>query len=168
MTKKEVMQQSKNEKKNFDVAADLTINKYRLDDECISHSGIYFNYCDAMVQAKSTMTRKDDALKIITAERNIAIRKEKTLAGEKFTESVIAAELELDKKILQAREELREAQEIYARFQVVVQAMDARRSELDNLVKLFLAGYYSAPAGEAKSSINEQTSKDLRKKLNKE
>jgi hypothetical protein len=44
--------------------------------------------------------------------------------------------------------------------------MDARRSELDNLVKLYAAGYFSTVDGN-KKSVNEQTSNDIRKNLNK-
>ena len=64
---------------------------------------------------------------------------------------------------------MRDAEEVYGRLQVAVQAMDSRRSELDNLVKLYVAGYFSIVdgSGSTKKSINEQTSNDVRKNLNK-
>ena len=36
----------------FDFEKDLSINKYRLDEECLSHSSLYFRYAEAAAQAK--------------------------------------------------------------------------------------------------------------------
>lgn len=168
MTKEEVMSQ-KSKEKQFDFAKDLSINKYKLDEECLSHSSLYFRYAEASITAKSEVSKADDNLKLVTAERNIAIRKAYTDAGAKFTEAVIASELEKDAKVLDAKNALREAQDIYAKLQVAVQAMEARKSELDNLVKLYCAGYFSTPnsSSETKKNVNEQTSNAVRRNLNK-
>ena len=64
--------------------------------------------------------------------------------------------------------ELRDAEEVFARLSVAVSAMEARRSELDNLVKLYCAGYFSTPAnGAERKNVNERVSDDIRKNLNK-
>lgn len=168
MTKAEVM--AKKAKENeFDFAKDLSINKYKLDEECLSHSSLYFRYAEACISAKSEVSKADDNLKLITAEQNIAIRKAYTESGAKFTEALITSELEKDAKVLEAKTALRDAQEIYAKMQVAVQAMETRRSELDNLVKLYCAGYFSTPltSAETKNNVNEQTSRAVRNKLNK-
>ena len=73
----------------------------------------------------------------------------------------------MDSDVIQAKKELRDAEEIFARLSVAVSAMETRRSELDNLVKLYCAGYFSTPsANGAKSNINEMTEKSIRKQLN--
>lgn len=168
MTKAEVMAQ-KSKEKQFDFEKDLSINKYKLDEECLSHSSLYFRYAEASITAKSEVSKADDNLKLVTAERNIAIRKAYTDAGAKFTEAVIASELEKDAKVLEAKEKLRDAQEVYAKLQVAVSAMESRRSQLDNLVKLYCAGYFSTPtaSNETKKNVNEQTANAVRKNLNK-
>ena len=51
---------------------------------------------------------------------------------------------------------------------MLMEAMEARKSELDNLVKLYCSGYFSAPSGTKKSDITEQASKNVRKNLNKD
>lgn len=168
MTKAEVMAE-KSEKKQFNFEKDLSINKYKLDEECLSHSSLYFRYAEASSIAKSEVSKADDNLNLVIAERNIAIRKAYTDAGAKFTEGLIESEVKKDAKVLKAKEKLRDAQEVYAKLQVAVSAMESRRSQLDNLVKLYCAGYFSTPtvSNETRKNINEQTANAVRKNLNK-
>ena len=108
-------------------------------------------------------------MEFVTAEANLRIRKEYAEKGEKFTEAVIASQLTLDKGVNEAKSKLREEEEVYARLSVAVQAMETRRSELDNLVKLYCAGYFSTVKtdGNVRKGINEQVSAEIRKNLNK-
>lgn len=148
---------------------DLSINKYKLDEECLSHSSRYAYYSEAQAVAKSNVSKAKDNLEYVTAEANLRIRKEYAEKGEKFTEAVITSQLTLDKSVNEAKSKLREEEEVYARLSVAVQAMETRRSELDNLVKLYCAGYFSTvnTDGNVRKGINEQTSSDIRKNLNK-
>lgn len=148
---------------------DLSINKYKLDEECLSHSSRYAYYSEAQAVAKSNVSKAKDNLEYVTAEANLRIRKEYAEKGEKFTEAVITSQLTLDKSVNEAKSKLREEEEVYARLSVAVQAMETRRSELDNLVKLYCAGYFSTvnTDGNIRKGINEQTSSDIRKNLNK-
>lgn len=155
---------------NFNFEKDISINKYKLDEECLSHPTLYFNYADACVQAKLAVSRASDKLSLVKAEANISIRDDLSSRGIKFTESIIASEVEKHPNVIKARDELREAEETYSRLQVAVQAMDARRAELDNLVKLYLAGYFAEPHATAQASerVNDRVSDSIRKNLNKE
>ena len=148
---------------------DLSINKYKLDEECLSHSSRYAYYSEAQAVAKSNVSKAKDNLEYVTAEANLRIRKEYAEKGEKFTEAVITSQLTLDKSVNEAKSKLREEEEVYARLSIAVQAMETRRSELDNLVKLYCAGYFSTvnADGNVRKGINEQTSSDIRKNLNK-
>lgn len=148
---------------------DLSINKYKLDEECLSHSSRYAYYSEAQAVAKSNVSKAKDNLEYVTAEANLRIRKEYAEKGEKFTEAVITSQLTLDKDVNEAKSKLREEEEVYSRLSVAVQAMETRRSELDNLVKLYCAGYFSTvnADGNVRKGINEQTSSDIRKNLNK-
>ena len=88
-------------------------------------------------------------------------------ADRAYQEKVRAEDLAFRQS--QAKENLRNTQNIYARLQVAVSAMETRRSELDNLVKLYCAGYFSTPAvsNATKADVNEQTARTIRKNLNK-
>lgn len=167
MTKAETL--AKEKENSYDFQKDLSINKYKLDEECLSHPAKFAYYAEACATAKTNVSKANDNLKFVIAEANLRIRKNYAENGQKFTEAVITSELEIDKQVLEAKEQARDAEEVYSRLQVAVQAMDTRRSELDNLVKLYVSGYFSTVdnSGSAKKSINEQTSNDVRKNLNR-
>lgn len=166
MTKEEYLKKnSNNDVDNFQ--NELSINKYKLDEECISHASRYAYYSEACALAKSNVSKAKDNLEFVMAERNMEIRDELANGDKKVTEAMVTASLAKDSKVLEAKSELRDAEEVYARLQVAVQAFDARRSELDNLVKLYCASYFSTVGGD-KKSLNENVSKDVRKNLNKE
>lgn len=150
----------------FDFAKDLSIDKYRLDYECLTHASLYFRYADAYIQAKQEVARRSDALALAKADANINIRKIMNDNNVKFTEAIIASEVERDKSVLKAREELRQAETVASRLSIAVDAMEARKSELDNLVKLFLSGYYSAPMADSTVDTTNEIEKDIRRKLN--
>lgn len=142
---------------------DLAIDKFKLDSECISHSGIYAYYCEKMALAKTQVSKDKDNLELVTAEANIRIRKEKSESGEKITENLISAYILLDSEVKEAKARVRESEEILAMFSVAVQSMETRRSELDNLVKLYCSQYFSVPMNyEA-----ENSSLEIKKNLNK-
>jgi hypothetical protein len=153
----------------FDFEKDLSINKFRLDEECLSHSSIYFKYAEAQQNAKSEVSKADDVLKLTLAERELEIRNKYSENGIKVTENLIKADVEKDEDVLKAKRKLRKAQDIFNKLTVAVQALDSRRSELDNLVKLYCAGYFSMPNSNDKSrkDATEQTAREIRKNLNK-
>ena len=151
---------------DFDIETDLKINKYKLDEECLTHASTYNRYAEMALKTKTELTKAKDKLSLITAQRNIAIREEIAKSGSKVTEKMIESYLESDKEVLKAKKEVREIEEVNATFNVMLDSFDHRKSELDNLVKLYCAGYYSV-VGNKKETSTETTEKDIRKNLNK-
>ena len=167
MTKAQTLAMEK-ENSEDDFQKDLSINKYKLDEECISHASRYAYYAEASAIAKTNVSEAKDKLELVIAEANIRIRKNLTDSGQKFTEAMVTSMLTMDSEVQKAKAELRDAETTLARLQVAVNAMDARRSELDNLVKLYVAGYYSVADGAGvKKSINENVASDIRRNLSK-
>lgn len=169
MTKKETLE-SERKKKGFelDFAKDISINKFKLDEECLSHAGLYYNYGEAQASAKTEVAKAKDNLELVQAERSLAIRDQLISQGTKVTEAMITSSLIIDEEVREAKSRVREAEDIYNKLTVAVQAMDARRSELDNLVKLYLSGYFSNPNSiGAKNGATEQAEKAVRSNLNK-
>lgn len=151
---------------DFDIETDLKINKYKLDEECLTHASTYNRYAEMALKTKTELTKAKDKLSLITAQRNIAIREEIAKSGSKVTEKMIESYLESDKEVLNAKKEVREIEEVNATFNAMLDSFDHRKSELDNLVKLYCAGYYSV-VGNKKETSTETTEKDIRKNLNK-
>ena len=150
---------------DFDIEIDLKINKYKLDEECLTHASTYNRYAEMALKTKTELTKAKDKLSLITAQRNIAIREEIAKSGSKVTEKMIESYLESDKEVLKAKKEVREIEEVNATFNAMLDSFDHRKSELDNLVKLYCAGYYSVVG--KKETSTETTEKDIRKNLNK-
>ena len=150
---------------DFDIESDLKINKYKLDEECLTHASTYNRYAEMATKTKTELTKVKDKLSLITAQRNIAIREEIAKSGSKVTEKMIESYLEADKEVLKAKKEVREIEEVNATFNAMLDSFEHRKSELDNLVKLYCAGYYSVVG--KKETSTETTEKDIRKNLNK-
>lgn len=166
MTKAETLAKEK-ESNGFDFQKDLSINKFRLDEECLSHSGRYAFYAEAQGRAKSEVSKAKDNLEFVEAEANLRIRKEYLESGAKVTEGTISSRISTDEEVLEAKKQVREAEEVFGRLSVAVSAMDTRRSELDNLVKLYCAGYYSTVNSNERKNSSDQASMEARKNLNK-
>ena len=120
----------------MDIQSDIEINEFQLENECITMAATYFNYADKAREAKSVVSEKADMLKVIQAERNIAIREQCANEGKRVTEDIIKSMVQSDVEVVNVMKELREAEAIYDRISVGVKALEIKKSELDNLVKL--------------------------------
>ena len=126
----------------MNIQSDIEIDQYHLENECITMSSTYYNYADIAREAKALVSEKADALKVIQAERNIAIREQCANEGKKVTEGIIASMVQSDSEVVNAMKELREAEATFDRINVGVKALEIKKSELDNLVKLRCNGNY--------------------------
>lgn len=168
MTKAEVLaKKAKEQELDFD--KDISINKYKLDEECLSHSGIYARYLSAQADADTAVSKAKDNLELVKSERYDALKEDFDKKQVKTTIPMMEKAVAGDEEVIKAKNELREAENVLAKLTVAVKAFEHRKSELDNLVKLYCAGYFSKPNAteEAKNNINEQTATAIRKNLNK-
>lgn len=168
MKKSEVLAKEK-EDEEFDFEKDLSINKFRLDEECLSHSSIYFRYAEAQAKAKTKAAKAKDNLELVKAERYDEIKSEFEKKGIKTTIPMMDKAVLSDSEVIEATNKLRKAEDISAKLDVAVKAFEHRKSELDNLVKLYCSGYFSMPGSGDKTSkdVTGQTSREIRKNLNK-
>ena len=126
----------------FNIEQDLSIDKFKLDLEALSLPSIYFRYADALREARDLASDKKDAVVAVMAEREIAIRESCSINGVKTTESIIKAKVESDPEVITVKKELREANAVVGRIQAAVSALDTKRNEIDNLVKLYCSSYF--------------------------
>ena len=144
----------------MDIKSDIEIDQYHLENECITMSSTYYNYADMAAQAKSLVSQKADELKVITAERSIAIREKLTQDGVKVTEGIMKSAVESDLDIRQAMKELRDAEATFDRLNVGVKALEIKKSELDNLVRLRCNGNYVDNVAKPTRDIKEEGTSD--------
>ena len=126
----------------FNIEQDLSIDKFKLDLEALSLPSIYFRYADALREARDLASDKKDAVTAVMAEREIEIRESCSINGVKTTESIIKAKVESDPEVITVKKELREANAVVGRIQAAVSALDTKRNEIDNLVKLYCSSYF--------------------------
>ena len=141
----------------MNIQSDIEIDQYHMENECITMSSTYYNYADMAREAKSLVSEKADALKVIQAERNIAIREQCANEGKKVTEGIIASMVQSDSEVVNAMKELREAEATFDRINVGVKALEIKKSELDNLVKLRCNGNYVDNVAKPTRDIKNET-----------
>ena len=141
----------------MDIKSDVTIDKYHLESECITMSSTYYNYADMASEAKTLASDKKDALKVIQAERNIAIREQCANEGKRVTEDIIKSMVQCDPDVVNAMKELREAEATFDRLDVGVKALEIKKAELDNLVKLRCNGAYVDNVAKPTQEIKDET-----------
>ena len=128
---------------DYNIEQDLSIDRYKLDLEAMSLPSLYFRYSDLVREAKEIVSEKKDHLEAVIAERSISIREECATNGTKTTEGIITSLVNSDKAVLEAKKELRDAMATHGRLQVALSALDTKKAEIDNLVKLYCNSYYA-------------------------
>lgn len=158
----------KKEEYGEDFAKDVKINRFKLAEECEQHSSLYQYYADLLAEAKADIDGEKDRLNIVEAERELVIRADPP-ATSKVTEASIKAMIQSDENVIKQKEDLRMVKIGLYQLEAAVTALEHRKRMLDNLVQLLIAGYYSAPKTERKADtrVADETSKDVRNKLNK-
>ena len=99
-------------------------------------------------------------MKVITAERSIAIREQLTKDNVKVTEGIMKSAIESDLEVRQAMKDLRDAEATFDRLNVGVKALEIKKSELDNLVRLRCNGNYVDNVAKPTRDIKEEGTSD--------
>jgi len=152
---------------NFDVEKDLSIDKFQLDKECLTHPSIYYRYLQAAGEADRLVAEKKDLLKVTVARVQIETRNRFADEGKKATEGLISASVDSNAEVVEVSNQLREAQETSIKLNSAIKAFDTKKSSLDNLVKLYCAGYFSAKGSQATQPYDrtEQIANEIRSNL---
>jgi len=154
-----------NKMEERDLSNDLKINKFKLEDACEIQPSLYMYYAEELATTKVQKDIIDDKLDFVMSEVELAIR-EKPPEGIKITESTIKSLLVKNSGIQRYKEKLRKAKEKVYYLEAAVKALEHRKHELNNLVTLYVAGYYSKPVGK-RENPRDQARKKLKRNLNK-
>lgn len=152
-----------------DFAKDVKINRFKMSEECEEHSSLYQYYADLLANARTQVDREKDRLSFVEAIQELSIRRKPPKEEPKITEAVIKAYVQSDDEVVEQKERLREAKDELYHLEVAVTSLEHRKRQLDNLVQLLIAGYYSAPKTERKPNTEEtdRASAKVRDRLNK-
>ena len=149
-----------------DYAADLAINKNALDREWLNQGNLFFRYARDAARADVDAKRAKEKMELVYAEMYGKCKD----AQDKPTEASIKAAILQSDEYKAASAEYNDATEEAKILGIAVDAMAHRKSALENLVKLYLAGYYSSPSdekGEATEAAVEKGTARHKDKLSK-
>ena len=125
---------------------DFQIDVNRLDEEWIRQPDLYRRYAVAAADAKQAHEEVKNDLSVIRADVEQQVRRNPDEFGlSKVTEGAIKTAIDLHEKVREAEEAVIGARHDMDVMQAAVGALDHRKAALGDLVRLFLADYFSKP-----------------------
>jgi hypothetical protein len=126
---------------------DVTIDPDALDVEWLGQPGLIYKYSKKSAEAQQELSNAKESLELTSAELNKKIRSNPEKYGcEKITDDVV-------KNTILIQESYKAKNEIYkeAQFEVniirgVMDALNNKKSALENLVKLHGQNYFAGPS----------------------
>ena len=135
---------------------DLRINKYKLEDECENQHNLYNYWATLLADARTNKDRQESKLELLEGKVELKYRSMEDLPGKiKSTEGAIKACIKCDEEIEEQTEKVNNAKSEVYHLEVAVKSFEQRKSDLDNLVTLFVKGFYSQPDGKRRSGTDE-------------
>jgi len=154
----------------MDFENDVKINKFELDVEWEKQPALFEKYARASAEATAERDRVKQKKDVVVAEQRLKILSFYNEQGaKKPTENAIDAEIITNPLCQETAEELINANENVALTDAAKWAIQQKRDALENMVKLFLAGYWSDPKipKEAKEQADEKVTRRLKRSLKK-
>lgn len=147
------------------VTADLfDLDQLRLDRDWLNQAKLVYEYGCQLADARDLYERRKRKRDVLTAELDLAIRKNPAKYGlEKTTENSIASTILLDIGLQQAENRVLSAKHNMDLLQALMHALEDRKKALEHLVSLWTKSYFAepqAPEG-AKELIDKMEDKRL-------
>lgn len=146
-----------------ELSQDVKIDKLGLDEAAAEQAGIYYHWAQEAAEARAARDKADNRVEYRKAEIALNLRRNPP-ANVKITEASIAELVCADPEIIELEDKLVEANKKLALAEGALRALDHKKSMIDNLVRLHLAGYYGDPTG---SGASDSTVSGQRANLNK-
>jgi len=166
-----------NEKSNIpakedlrDYEKDLKVDLYSLETQWEIQPELYMKWAKFHAEAISERDRLKEKLELVRSGLSSDIRKNPIKYGlEKVTEAAVNATVVEDQKFVTANHMLIDATENVNVLAGAKEAVIHKKAALENLVKLWLGGYYAKPeiSEEAKEIVNNEAKEEQKKGLNK-
>ena len=128
-------------KENISFKDDLAIDPDALDVEWLGQSELYGKYAELDAQAKQNLREAEENLKVIRSELMMEARQ----SGEATTDKQCEAYYRTHPDHKEAKEDLIEAEYESNMMTAAVFAFNQRKVALENLSRLVIANYFSAP-----------------------
>ena len=125
---------------------DLRMDKYSLDLECLNQPRLFTKWADKLADAVAERDRADQKVEVVKAEVEQSIRVNPQKYGiDKVTEATIKSYVTTSQEVNKAIEDWIQAKHVVGLLMSAKEAMEQRKSMLEELVKLYLSGYWADP-----------------------
>lgn len=133
-------------KKTSQMELDIHPDQHKLDEEWVNQPQLRFRYGAELADARKRLTEAKAAMTITEAELEMAIRE----SPEKFdlpkvTEAAVKATVLIQEEYQACRQLVINTQHDVDIIEAAVTAIDHRKHALQDLVSLYLSGYFSNP-----------------------
>jgi hypothetical protein len=134
---------------NINYERDIVIDDSALDVEWLDQPSLFMKYARNAANCRQDVDEAKEGLDLAKAELDKDIREhpKKYKIGEdiKITEAVVSAAIIMDDKYKAAMKRMADAKYDLDIAQAAVSAMNQRKEALENMVKLYIAGYFAGP-----------------------
>ena len=149
-----------------DFSKEVSINKFKLEDECERHPELFRFYSDLLAETKSEKDVCFNKLEFMKAEIELTIRKGNYKnAPDKITDSTVKALLLNDTRVHDQMNRLDSIKKELYHLESAMGAIEHRRSKINNLVQLYQSGYFSKPSGYKKENNVDAAQKKQRQNI---
>lgn len=144
--------------------SDARVDRFNLEKAAEEQSGVYAYWAEQAAEAKRIEEGIEIKLKLRKADADSEIR----ATGEKITEAGVTARITKDEQVRTIEDELLNARKNRNVAEAAVRAMDHRKSMIETLSRLWVAGYYGDPTKDRASELTQRGRAALNGKLNTE
>jgi len=124
-----------------DLAKDVTINKFKLDEENEIRGQLYEIWAERYAEAKVDVDSAKDKLDLVIAQRTLYYSNN-PIDGVKPTGDNVKAMVEQDTEVQTTKDVYRQTLAKRYTMDAAMNAINSKDSGVDNLVKLYLNKYY--------------------------
>ena len=133
--------------------SELRINKFKLDDESVKQVSLCLYWNDEYAAARTEADKQKVELDRAEGEAELRLRREPP-EDIKLTEGTVKALVVVDKHVVAIQSQLLTAKARVYSLEAATKAIDHRKSQLDNLVQLYVKGYYSGTSKDATTEVS--------------
>lgn len=135
---------------------DLEIDKFNLDNECITQPELYASYSDMAISSAEERDLARLEMETLEATLDEKIRLEYRDRGEKVTEKVVETSILRNTDYIEAQLKYIKKKTEAAKLDAMRQAFEQRKSMLEMVCRLFLGEYYSDISVKDKGKVSEK------------
>ena len=140
--------------------ADIEIDPEGLDVEWLKQPRLMFRYAKLAAEARDKISRLEEKLECWDARKGLRIRKDPSKYGlDSVTEKGITSVLLSDETHMEISKEISDAKFEQDVLSAAVRALDAKKSALENMVRLHGQNYFSGP--KVPHNIGKEWEKDM-------